>query len=126
MISEDKLFQAFVSPTFFINASGLLVLTLNTQLLTIISHTHTLKNPDEYHQLMIRAKLIRISLLFILLGIIGFMITCLLLGLNFYINTFYTSVSLFIISIFLVICGVIYYIVELISYNFNIIPHVVS
>ena len=130
MIPEDKLFQAFVSPTIFISATGLLVLTLNTRLVTIVSrirsfnkelrdyqllHEHEIQLINsQLNQTMLRAKLIRISLLFILFGIVGIMMTCLLLGLNLYINLFFVSISFFVISIFFVICGLCSYIAELI------------
>lgn len=128
MISEDKLFQAFVSPTIFISATGLLVLTLNTRLVSIVSRIRTfnkeLRDDNNSHEIYLiesqlnqttlRAKLIRFALLFILMGIIGILITCLLLGLNLYINLFYESIAFFIISIFFVICGICCYIAELI------------
>jgi hypothetical protein len=129
MISEDKLFQAFVSPTIFISATGLLILTLNTRLISIVSRIRTFNKElrdltdnsqeiilieSQLNQTTLRAKLIRFSLLFILMGIIGIMMTCLFLGLNLYVNMYYESISFFVISILFVICGLCCFMAELI------------
>lgn len=129
-MTDLELFQAFVAPAIFISGAGLLVLSINTRLMGIVTRLRTfLKdrntamkagNRREAHVLQSqiesmehRAAKIRNAFVFTLLGIMGVMLTCLVLGLSLYVaNALVVAVLIFVLSVLSMLFGVLFYLSE--------------
>ena len=126
-----SLFQAFVAPAIFISAAALMLLSLNTRLMGIVSrlrdfqhrHHHAvgaghLDEAEVLHaqvkSINSRAELIRKAMLFVLLALIGTILTCLLLGLGLYSDLAdVVAVAVFVGSILAMLAGASYYLWEI-------------
>lgn len=129
-MTDLELFQAFVAPAIFISGAGLLVLSINTRLMGIVTRLRTfLKDRHaavkaghrrEAHVLQSqiesmehRAAKIRNAFVFTLLGIMGVMLTCLVLGLSLYVaNALIVAVLIFVLSVLSMLFGVLFYLSE--------------
>jgi hypothetical protein len=129
-MTDLELFQAFVAPAIFISGAGLLVLSINTRLMGIVTRLRTfLKdrhaamkagNRREAHVLQSqiesmehRAAKIRNAFVFTRLGIMGVMLTCLVLGLSLYVaNALVVAVLIFVLSVLSMLFGVLFYLSE--------------
>ena len=121
------LFQAFVAPAIFVSAEGLLLLSLNVRLMGIVSrlrsYLHEKHNAakegrlaaSEAYALQIasierRAEMIRRAFVLTLYGLIGTIVTCLLLGGGLYWRwAQLAAASIFVLSILVLLCGMVYY-----------------
>lgn len=130
MLTKLELFQAFVAPAIFISAAGLFVLSINTRLMGMVSRLrvfrkekHTLAMAGKKQEVLalqsqiesieFRAEKIKNAFFYMLLGTIGIMMTCLLLGLGLYeSDILVVSVILFVLSVLSMLVGMIYYISE--------------
>jgi hypothetical protein len=130
MLTKLELFQAFVAPAIFISASGLFVLTLNARLMAMVSRLRVflrekhlaaqagkkqevLALQSQIESIKLRAEKIKNSFFYSLLGTIGVMITCLLLGLGLYVREALTiAVILFVLSLLSMLIGMIFFISE--------------
>jgi NhaP-type Na+/H+ or K+/H+ antiporter len=129
-MTDLELFQAFVAPAIFISGAGLLVLSINTRLMGIVTRLRTflkdrhaamkVGNRREAHVLQSqiesvehRAAKIRNAFVFTLLGIMGVMLTCLVLGLSLYVaNALVVAVLIFVLSVLSMLFGVLFYLSE--------------
>src|SRR5215469_12819410 len=101
MSNIARLFQAFVAPAIFFSATALLILSINVRLMGIVTKLRYFVHakhdaakggrPDEaeaytsqIQSIEHRAEMIRRAFLFSLLGLVGTLIACLLLGLGLY------------------------------------------
>jgi hypothetical protein len=101
MSNIARLFQAFVAPAIFFSATALLILSINVRLMGIVAklryfvhakHDATKagrpEEADAYtsqiQSIEKRAEMIRRAFLFSLLGLVGTLMACLLLGLGLY------------------------------------------
>lgn len=129
-MSNLELFQAFVAPAIFISAAGLLVLSINTRLMGIVTRLRAFHK--EKHQAAMagkrqevvvlqaqiesiehRATKIKNAFFCTLLGIIGTMITCLVLGLTLYApQALIVAVLVFVASVLSMLVGMLFYISE--------------
>ena len=125
-----ELFQAFVAPAIFISAAGLLILSINTRLMGIVTRLRAFhkekhmaaiagKKQDvlvlqaQIESIENRAKKIKKAFFFTLLGTIGIMITCLMLGLTLYISqALIVAVLIFVLSVLSIMVGMVFYISE--------------
>lgn len=130
MLTKLELFQAFVAPAIFISAAGLFVLTLNARLMTMVARLrifHKEKHlaaqtgkrqeflalQSQIESLELRATKIKNAFFYSLLGTIGVMITCLLLGLGLYVQEALTiAVILFVLSLLSMLIGMVFFISE--------------
>lgn len=130
MLTKLELFQAFVAPAIFISAAGLFVLTLNARLMAIVSRLRVFhrekhlaaqagKKQDvlalqsQIESIKFRAVKIKNAFFYSLLGTIGVMITCLLLGLGLYVQeALMIAVILFVFSVLSMLIGMIFFISE--------------
>lgn len=131
MLDISRLFQAFVAPAIFVSAAALMLLSLNTRLMGIVSrlrdfqhrHHHALgaghhDEAEVLHAQVLsidsRAELIRKAMLFVLLALIGTILTCLLLGVGLY---WYfaeiVAVIVFVASIVAMLAGASFYLWEI-------------
>ena len=129
-MTNPELFQAFVAPTIFISAAGLLVLSINVRLMGIVARMrgfHRDKHQaavsgrkqevvalqSQIESLEQRARKVKNAFFFTLLGIIGTMVTCLLLGLALYVDeALVIAVLIFVLSVLSMLIGMIFYIAE--------------
>lgn len=127
----NRLFQAFVAPAIFVSAAGLLLLSLNVRLMGIVSRLrdfqhrrhhateagHTEEAEAFYIQITSidrRAELIRKSMQFMLAGLVGTIVSCLLLGLGVYSRAADTfAVAVFVAGIISMLVGTCYYLAEI-------------
>ena len=96
-----RLFQAFVAPAIFFSATALLILSINVRLMGIVAKLRYFVHakhdaakggrPEEgeaytsqIQSIEKRAEMIRRAFLFSLLGLVGTLMACLLLGLGLY------------------------------------------
>lgn len=130
MLTKLELFQAFVAPAIFISAAGLFVLSINTRLLAMVTRLRQFhrdkhlaasagkKQEAVAYQVQIesieqRAEKIQKAFFYMLLGTLGVMITCLLLGLGLYIpDALVFAVILFVLSVLSMMAGLGFYLAE--------------
>ena len=130
MLTKLELFQAFVAPAIFISASGLFVLTLNARLMAMVSRLRVfhkekhlaaqagkkqevLALQSQMESIELRSGKIKNAFFYSLLGTIGVMITCLLLGLGLYVQESLTiAVILFVLSLLSMLTGMVFFISE--------------
>jgi len=125
-----ELFQAFVAPAIFISAAGLLLLSINTRLMGIVTRLRAFhkdkhlaaiagKKQDvvvlqaQIESIENRATKIKNAFFCTLLGTIGTMITCLMLGLTLYVpQALIVAVLIFVLSVLSILVGMLFYISE--------------
>ncbi|MGZ8189973.1 MAG: DUF2721 domain-containing protein [Methylococcaceae bacterium] len=125
-----ELFQAFVAPAIFISASGLLVISINARLMAIVARLRAFhkdkhlaaiagKRQDvlvlqaQIKSIERRAAKIKYAFFCTLLGIIGTMITCLILGLSVYApRALIIAVLIFVLSVLSMLAGMFFFISE--------------
>ncbi|MFI3186590.1 MAG: DUF2721 domain-containing protein [Methylococcaceae bacterium] len=125
-----ELFQAFVAPAIFISGAGLLVLSINSRLMGIVSRLrlfhkdkHLAAVAGKRQEALIlqaqiesiehRATKIRNAFFCTLLGTIGIMVTCLMLGLALYVpEALIVGVLIFVISVLSMLVGLFFYLSE--------------
>jgi hypothetical protein len=130
MLTKLELFQAFVAPAIFISAAGLFVLSINARLMAMVSRLRVFRREkhlaskagrkqeamalqSQIESIEIRARKIKHAFFYNLLGTIGVMMTCLLLGLGLYEpEALIIAVILFVISVLSMMVGMGYYIAE--------------
>ncbi len=131
MLTKLELFQAFVAPAIFISAAGLFVLSINARLMAMVSRlrvfrrekhlaTQTGKKQEtvalqsQIDSIELRAHKIKSAFFYMLLGTIGVMLTCLLLGLSLYEQEVLTiAVLIFVLSLISMLAGMVFYISEI-------------
>lgn len=129
-MTDLELFQAFVAPAIFISGAGLLVLSINTRLMGIVTRLRTFHRErhvaldrgsrmearvlqSQIESMEHRAAKIRNAFACTLLGIIGVMLTCLVLGLSLYVaNALIVAVLIFVLSLLSMLVGVMFYLSE--------------
>ena len=129
-MTDLELFQAFVAPAIFISGAGLLVLSLNTRMMGIVSRLRVFHK--ERHQAVKsgnrlearvlqsqidsiehRAGKIRNAFVFTLIGIMGVMVTCLMLGLSLYVpKMLVIAVLIFVVAVLSMLIGAFFYLSE--------------
>jgi predicted phage tail protein len=125
-----ELFQAFVAPAIFISAAGLLVLSINARLMGIVSRLRVFHKDKhlatvagrrqealilqaQIESIEYRATKIRNAFFCTLLGTIGIMTTCLILGLALYVQeALIVGVIVFVLSLLSMLIGLLFYISE--------------
>ncbi len=125
-----ELFQSFVAPAIFISSAGLLVLSINTRLMGMVTrlrHFHKEKHlaategkkqevimlQGQIESIQYRANKVKNAFFFMLVGVAGIMVTCLLMGLTLYVpEALIIAVIIFVISVLSMLVGTIYYISE--------------
>ncbi len=125
-----ELFQAFVAPAIFISAAGLLVLSINVRLMGIVTRLrafhkekHVAAIAGRKQEVLVlqaqiksieqRATKIKNAFFFTLLGIIGVMLTCLVLGLTLYVpQAWIIAIVIFVSSVLSMLVGMCFYISE--------------
>lgn len=125
-----ELFQAFVAPAIFISAAGLLLLSINTRLMGIVTRLRSFHKEKhlaamagkrqevlvlqaQVKSIQYRAGKIKNAFFYILLGTIGTMVTCLVLGLALYASqALIIAVLIFVLSVLSMFIGMIYYMSE--------------
>jgi hypothetical protein len=130
MLTKLELFQAFVAPAIFISAAGLFVLSINARLMAMVSRLRVFRREkhiaaqagkkqeavalqSQIDSIELRAEKIKKAFFFMLLGTIGVMLTCLLLGLGLSINeVLIIAVFLFVLSVLSMMVGMVFYIAE--------------
>ena len=130
-IDIGRLFQAFVAPAIFVSAAGLLLLSLNVRLMGIVSRLRDFQhrrhhateaghsNEAEVFTIQInsidnRAELIRKAMQFVLAGLVGTIMSCLLLGLGLYSRIAdVIAVAVFVASIIGMLIGTCFYLAEI-------------
>ncbi len=126
-----RLFQAFVAPAIFVSAAGLLLLSLNVRLMGIVSrlrdfqhrrhHATEAGHTQEAEAFTIqidsidkRAELIRKAMQFVLAGLVGTILSCLLLGLGLYSRLAdVIAAAVFVAGIISMLVGTCYYLAEI-------------
>src|SRR5579864_2646294 len=121
------LFQAFVAPSIFVSAEGLLLLSLNVRLMGIVSRLRSylhekhhatgqgrLIEVDAYASQIAsiekRAEIIRRAFVLTLYGLIGTIAACLLLGAGLYWAWAEGAAALvFVVSILILLAGMVHY-----------------
>lgn len=129
-MTQLDLFQAFVAPAIFISAAGLLVLSINTRLMGLVTRLRTFHKEKHLavlagkrHEAIVlqsqiqsiesRASKIKFAFFYMLLGTIGIMITCLILGLTLYLNdALIVAVLFFVLSVLSMLIGTVFYLSE--------------
>ena len=130
MLTKLELFQAFVAPAIFISAAGLFILSINARLMGMVSRLRVFRKEkhslalagkkqevlalqSQIDSIELRAEKIKHAFFFNLLGTIGIMITCLLLGLGLYVaEALIIAIILFVLSVLSMLVGMIFYISE--------------
>ena len=130
MSNIARLFQAFVAPAIFFSATALLILSMNVRLMGIVAKLRhfvharhdaakggRLEESEAYtsqiQSIEHRAEMIRRAFLCSLLGLVGTLIACLLLGLGLYWQAAAVSaVIVFVTSVLFLLLGALYYIRE--------------
>lgn len=125
-----RLFQAFVAPAIFFSAIALLVLSMNVRLMGIVAKLRyfvhakhdaakagRVPEADAYssqiQSIEHRAEMIRRAFLLALLGLVGTLISCLLLGLGLYWQAAAVAAAIvFVTGMLSVLFGALYYIRE--------------
>ena len=127
-----ELFQAFVAPAIFISAAGLLLLSINTRLMGIVTRLrafhkekHLAAMAGKRQEALVlqaqiesiegRATKIKNAFFCTLLGTIGIMLTCLLLGLTLYApQALIVAVLMFVLAVLSILVGMLFYISEVV------------
>ncbi len=130
MLTKLELFQAFVAPAIFVSASGLFVLSINARLMAMVSRLRVFHREkhlaatagkkqeavafqSQIESIERRAEKIKQAFSYLLLGTIGVMMTCLLLGLGLYApEALVFAVILFVLSVLSMVAGLAFYISE--------------
>jgi Protein of unknown function (DUF2721) len=130
MLTKLELFQAFVAPAIFISAASLIVLSINTRLMGMVSRLRIFRREkhlaavagkkqevlalqSQIESIELRANKIKNAFFYNLLGTIGIMITCLLLGLGLYVSeALVIAVILFVLSVVSMLVSMLFYISE--------------
>ena len=130
MLTKLELFQAFVAPAIFISAAGLFILSINTRLMGMVSRLRIFRREkhlavqagkrqeslaiqSQIESIELRAGKIKQAFFYMLLGTIGVMITCLLLGLSLYEDqVIIVAVILFVLSLLSMSVAMMFYISE--------------
>jgi len=130
-IDITRLFQAFVAPAIFVSAAGLLLLSLNVRLMGIVSRLRDFQHRRHHateaghtkeveaftaqiESIDARAELIRNAMRFVLSGLVGTILSCLLLGLCVYSRRFDPiAVAVFVVGIIGMLVGTCYYLSEI-------------
>lgn len=125
-----ELFQAFVAPAIFISAAGLLILTINARLMGIVTRLrafhkdkHLAAITGKKQEVLVlqaqirsvehRAMKIKNAYFYTLLGTIGIMLSCLVLGLSLYVSqTLIVAALIFVLSVFAMLIGMCFFISE--------------
>jgi hypothetical protein len=125
-----ELFQAFVAPAIFISAAGLLLLSINARLMGIVTRLrvfhkekHLAAVAGKKQEVVVlqaqtesiegRANKIKNAFFFTLLGTIGVMLTCLMLGVTLYApQALIVAVLIFVLSVLSILVGMLFYISE--------------
>ncbi|BBL77360.1 DUF2721 domain-containing protein [Methylomagnum ishizawai] len=129
-MTQTELFQAFVAPAIFISATGLLVLSINARLMGIVNRLRAFHKDKhlaalagkkqevlvlqaQIESIQHRAGRIKNAFFYTLLGGIGTMVTCLLLGLALYVPAAQVvAVLMFVLSVLSLLVGMLFYISE--------------
>ena len=130
MLTKLELFQAFVAPAIFISAAGLFILSINTRLMGMVSRLRIFRREkhlavqagkrqeslaiqSQIESIELRAGKIKQAFFYMLLGTIGVMVTCLLLGLSLYEDqVIIVAVILFVLSLLSMSVAMMFYISE--------------
>jgi Protein of unknown function (DUF2721) len=116
MSNIARLFQAFVAPAIFFSATALLILSINVRLMGIVAKLRyfvhakhdaakggRLEEAEAYtsqiQSIEKRAEMIRRAFLFSLLGLVGTLMACLLLGLGLYFKATEIAAAIIFISL---------------------------
>lgn len=131
MLTKLELFQAFVAPAIFISAAGLFVLSINARLMAMVSRLRIFRREkhlatqagkrqeavalqSQIDSIELRAHKIKCAFFYMLLGTIGVMLTCLLLGLGLYEQEVLAiAVMIFVLSVLSMMAGLVFYISEI-------------
>jgi len=132
MTDISHLFQAFLAPTIFISATGLLILSINVRLMGIVSRLRQFvharhdaarngraQEAEAYTAQITaieqRAEMIRRCFLLVLISLAATIVSCLLLGLGLYwTEAAVAAVVLFVLAMICLLAGTIYYIREVV------------
>ena len=124
------LFQAFVAPSIFVSAIGLLVLSINVRLMGIVSRLrqyvharHDAAKNERFQEaeaydtqissIQTRAGMIQRCFLLTLISLVGTIASCLLLGLGLYWKDAAIGAAvLFVLAMICLLAGTLYYIRE--------------
>lgn len=119
-----------MAPAIFISAAGLLVLSLNARLMGIVSRLRVFHRDkhqaaaagkkqevialqSQIESIEYRASKIKSAFYCILLGIVGTMVTCLILGLSIYLpESLIVAVLIFVLSVLSMLVGMLFYMSE--------------
>ena len=130
MTNIARLFQAFVAPAIFFSATALLILSINVRLMGIVAKLRyfvhakhdaakggRLQEAEAYtsqiQSIEQRAEMIRRAFLLSLLGLVGTLIACLLLGLGLYSKAAEIAAAIvFVAGMLSLMMGALYYIRE--------------
>ncbi len=130
MSNIARLFQAFVAPAIFFSATALLILSMNVRLMGIVAKLRyfvhakhdaakagRLPEAEAYtsqiQSIENRAEMIRRAFLLALLGLVGTLMACLLLGLGLYWQTAAVAATIvFVAGMLSLLFGALYYIRE--------------
>lgn len=130
-IDIARLFQAFVAPAIFVSAAGLMLLSLNVRLMGIVSRLRDFQHRRHHaveaghtkeaeaftvqiKTIDARAELIRNAMRFVLAGLVGTILSCLLLGLCVYSRRFDpVAIAIFVAGIISMLVGTCYYLSEI-------------
>ena len=131
MTNVARLFQAFLAPSIFISATGLLILSINVRMMGIVSrlrqYVHAkhdaakngrVQEAEAYtaqiQAIEQRAEMIRRCFLFVLISLAGTITSCLLLGFGLYWEeAAVAAVAVFVLSMICLLLGTFYYIREI-------------
>jgi len=129
-MTDLELFQAFVAPAIFISGAGLLVLSMNTRLMGIVNRLRaynreryaSIKSGNRLQARLLQSQIVSIehragkirnAFVFTLIGIMGVMMTCLMLGMSLYVpNALVVAVLIFVLSVLSMLIGVFFYLTE--------------
>jgi len=130
MSNIARLFQAFVAPAIFFSATALLILSINVRLMGIVAKLRYFVHvkhdaaksgrPDEaeaytsqIQSIEKRAEMIRRAFLFSLFGLVGTLLSCLLLGLGLYFKAAeIAAATIFVAGMLSLLIGALHYIGE--------------
>jgi hypothetical protein len=130
MNHTTRLFQAFVAPAIFFSATALLILSINVRLMGIVAKLRYFvhakhdaakggrqEEAEAYTSQILsiekRAEMIRRAFLCSLLGLVGTLIACLLLGLGLYFKAAeIAAATIFVLGMLLLLIGALYYVGE--------------
>lgn len=130
MSNIARLFQAFVAPAIFFSATALLILSINVRLMGIVAKLRyfvhakhdaakggRLQEAEAYtsqiQSIEQRAEMIRRAFLLSLLGLVGTLIACLLLGMGLYSRAVEIAAAIvFVAGMLSLLMGALHYIGE--------------